>query len=730
MKTRKSSLSLILAVLMLFVASVASAALTPNADGVYEIGTEAELKEFRDMVNDGQTDINAKLTANIALTGNWTPIGKIKTRMYNGVFDGANKTITNLTVVSADAYVEGQSETYLGLFGIVDTGAVLKNIFLQKVELLGDPATGQAGAIAGRLGGGRIENVGVRQISTISGIHAGGITGYGAPGGAIAAAYVKNADMIFAGRYGGGIVGACDLDISNCYVQDVTSILATDNAGGLAASIGSGAKISNSYVTKIGTIGAVGTTGGLVGSVYSNSFVVGCYVENIDSISSEEKLAGGIVGNLQSNAKMSNCYANNIQTISATASYAGGLVGQNQGVMENNVLQATGVVSQLSGASAEGGVLGFLRYTTLADLALLQNCSYPSNVVFDGNENKPIGNIPLSSMDAQYNVGSYDITLPEDDLPTLAAAIDQGYAITLVVGNTYGLSISTYPGTSGDFACGWAAGDPSIVNVGTDNHGSFATLTALSVGFTTVTIKVRDKAGVLNVDLSCTVNVVEELEPIIPVVSGGDPENIKPGEEVDITYDFGAGNTVDGADGSGLDGSGLTVTIDENGNVVLDGTAGEPGNYFFEVEITDEFGNTTTQIMPVTIVADAVISGTPKDGIIFPGEDVNLTYDFSPYIAIAVDNSGMQTPISGLIADILDGKVVVMGVSKEAGTYFYVVTLQRPDGSTFTQKVYVTVEGGSRPTGNSSGGGSSNCNTGVGAALFALLGLAFIQKRK
>ena len=54
-------------------------ALTPNAEGVYELRTPQELKAFRDLVNGGKGDANAKLMSNIDLRDlgdePWTPIG-------------------------------------------------------------------------------------------------------------------------------------------------------------------------------------------------------------------------------------------------------------------------------------------------------------------------------------------------------------------------------------------------------------------------------------------------------------------------------------------------------------------------------------------------------------------------------------------------------------------------------------------------------------------------------
>lgn len=62
----------------------------------YTISSEAELKAFRSLVNDGKTTICGKLTADITLSGDWTPMGT-STAPYVGIFDGDGYTISNLT---------------------------------------------------------------------------------------------------------------------------------------------------------------------------------------------------------------------------------------------------------------------------------------------------------------------------------------------------------------------------------------------------------------------------------------------------------------------------------------------------------------------------------------------------------------------------------------------------------------------------------------------------------
>ena len=101
------------------------------------IGTAAQLIDFANRVNTGETTLNGVLTADIELnkaindddTTNWshwgetsppdglvpwTPIGNFP-QSYTGSFDGAGHTVSGI-------YINAPSVTYQGLFGNVKSG--------------------------------------------------------------------------------------------------------------------------------------------------------------------------------------------------------------------------------------------------------------------------------------------------------------------------------------------------------------------------------------------------------------------------------------------------------------------------------------------------------------------------------------------------------------------------------------------------------------------------------
>ncbi len=89
-----------------------------NIDGPVQIGDADDLVNFAAMVNNGGTDLDAELTANINLSeATWTPIGN-SSKKYSGTFDGGGYAISNFNYTA--------TAQYAGLFGYITT-ATIKN---------------------------------------------------------------------------------------------------------------------------------------------------------------------------------------------------------------------------------------------------------------------------------------------------------------------------------------------------------------------------------------------------------------------------------------------------------------------------------------------------------------------------------------------------------------------------------------------------------------------------
>ncbi|WP_017754354.1 immunoglobulin-like domain-containing protein [Calidifontibacillus oryziterrae] len=224
----------------------------------YQVATADQLDAVRNYLN--TSDIYFEQTDDIDLSGyaNWTPIGnEFKGTKFAGSYEGNGWTITNLT--------SSNSLTWVGLFGAIDTGGVLKNITLESV-IIENSLTGDY-AFAGSLVGhnyGIISNCSVLSGTVSSAGRAGGLLGYndGSVSSSYSLATVSGGDD----EYSGGLIGYNGGTVTNSYsTGDVT--------GGVNASVGgligfNGGIVNNSY-----SIGAVAgdsdaTVGGLVGKNY------------------------------------------------------------------------------------------------------------------------------------------------------------------------------------------------------------------------------------------------------------------------------------------------------------------------------------------------------------------------------------------------------------------------------------------------------------------------------
>ena len=213
-----------------------SAPVDSNNDGVYEIGTGAQLAYLAAAVN-GTLPSTAStradevdwakeefiLTANINLdNNNWTPIGALKP--FCGTFDGNGCTIYNL-------YVNTTDNSSTGLFGQI-YGSTIKNIKVNKATIKGH---NKAGVILGCNTCGKVEGchvddatVTVTTLKDNMGSHVGAIVGYlTADSGAasVEKCSVKNV-TITAFRDVAAVVGTATGNskptIKECYVENAT----------------------------------------------------------------------------------------------------------------------------------------------------------------------------------------------------------------------------------------------------------------------------------------------------------------------------------------------------------------------------------------------------------------------------------------------------------------------------------------------------------------------------
>ena len=145
----------------------AQTTLTQDADGYYQIGTPEELVAFSTLVNTVNRSANAKLTADIDMSGveAFTPIGTyingpdlnligilgIETvnSSYAGTFDGLGHVVSNVTIVATE-YAEA------GFFSRIWSGTV-RNLGVVDLKVT-NPLNIRTGAFAGFIYRSTVEN--------------------------------------------------------------------------------------------------------------------------------------------------------------------------------------------------------------------------------------------------------------------------------------------------------------------------------------------------------------------------------------------------------------------------------------------------------------------------------------------------------------------------------------------------------------------------------------------
>lgn len=244
-------------------------------NGVYQIGTAAELAWFADAVNKGDTTISGKLTANINLNGKpWTAFGKYD---YN---DAANSGFAG--TLDGDRHIVSGLKSTEGLVSCLSSVGTVKNL-----TVIGTVSgSSHVGGIAATSSG-TVENcLFDGTVTTSSGsASAGGIVGRASKGNRIVNCVntgdIKNTCTSYSSTLNiGGIVGYTYGTVENCYstgnVSARTDRDTNKGIGGIAGQVYASAVLRNCYVTGAVTGPKAGISP-VVNLVASGATVENCY---------------------------------------------------------------------------------------------------------------------------------------------------------------------------------------------------------------------------------------------------------------------------------------------------------------------------------------------------------------------------------------------------------------------------------------------------------------------
>ncbi len=341
--------------------------LTSEYDGYYVIATAEDLYEFHRIAYNEK--INAVLTADIVLNESvldengdlrsdyetaglqeWTPI-----YAYSGTFDGRNHVISGL-------FTKGYS--YVGFFGQVNGGVVIKNIKIVDSYFEGDKVVGGICAHANREGVITISNCSVNAYIYAKVDQAGGIYGGYEYSGITVENCVNLGKVISKGGSVGGICSISNGKIIGCVNKGIVRGNG-DRVGGILGN-GYGSSISDCY--NVGIVEGCTYVGGIAG--YGNRISNSCNSGTINGLTN----VGGIAG--LAYYSLENVY--NVGDVIANAGVVGGLAGTvknvsyayNAGIVSNNS-KSNNVVGSLCGVCS----------------GTMKNCYYDSDVCSFGAVN-------------------------------------------------------------------------------------------------------------------------------------------------------------------------------------------------------------------------------------------------------------------------------------------------------------------------------------------------------
>lgn len=307
----------------------------------------ADLNTLRTAVNTGSNyaGIILKQTNDIALTGDWDPIGNNAANPFAGIYDGNNLKITNLHIST------GVNKALFGNVGGIhaDLAATIKNLTVEGAGGSAADVTGNDAATVAGLAAVVTANTLIQNCTNKANISAPGVSNVGGLAGTCTG---NNITIKACNNYGailgaagsnGGITGALtseaseNIYITSCHNYGDLNIASAGSSvtGGIAGRVSTTANVEIKWCSNRGAItipvNSTTGTGGIIGALVGSSVVRECF--NLGQINTFTN-TGGIVGLLNPGAGVTgtagiyNCYnKGTILYTTRTAVNNGGIAG-------------------------------------------------------------------------------------------------------------------------------------------------------------------------------------------------------------------------------------------------------------------------------------------------------------------------------------------------------------------------------------------------------------------
>lgn len=291
----------------------------------YIIKTVDDFVLLSEKVNGGEKYLNKyfKLLNDVDMANfRFTPIGNSENVEFSGIFDGNNKTVSNINISTA-------STGYAGLFGLAGESSVIKNLSIKSAIVKSEYNFN--GTIVG-WSKGSIENCHVEDAHVEStGSVTGGLAGEAVT---ISGSSISNSEVYGLGGYSGGLAG------------EVSSLISGSNATGVVVYAGSST--------------ALFPSGGLVGTL-QNAKAKDCYFAGSLDGRTHAKASlclGGVIGACTL-GEIENCFSTGTIIASGSDAVVGGVVGSLSGAVLKNSY-STGLITSPS-STRSGGLAGWVR---------------------------------------------------------------------------------------------------------------------------------------------------------------------------------------------------------------------------------------------------------------------------------------------------------------------------------------------------------------------------------
>ncbi|MGD0572346.1 MAG: GLUG motif-containing protein [Sedimentisphaerales bacterium] len=231
---------------------------TGDPNNPYQIATKADLLALAADINDyskcfiltADIDMEGQAFTMAIIAANTTSGNNFQGSFFNGTFDGNDHKITDFTING------GNNNCFLGLFGIIYSGGLIKNLGLENFSVSGLSGSYYVGGLVG-YNDGSISNC--HSTGSVSGTsYVGGLVGFSVYG-SISNCYSTGAvSGSFGSYYVGGLVGYNTLgNISNCYSTGLVS--GSSDVGGLVGKKSSGTISSSYFLITSGSNNGYGT---------------------------------------------------------------------------------------------------------------------------------------------------------------------------------------------------------------------------------------------------------------------------------------------------------------------------------------------------------------------------------------------------------------------------------------------------------------------------------------